>query len=440
MKKALVYLGFSVFILGLIISYDVTKCDGKVLMRPLISAISGDDDSYDTYDDYVVSDSLAVTPTVKTSMNSIKPTVAPTQEVTVEEKEVDSETEEDNVEFSSEKDPARGFEYYFSLLSEEERKVYNVMYEAFSKVESGNIMPTMDDATMNKIAGYIRMDHPEFFYVESMGYTHYTKGGVIQKTALSVKYTDSKTAINIDKENIEKVANQIIASFPAGADDYTKVKTVYEWIINNTDYVKGAKDNQNMKSVFIYHQSVCAGYAKALQYVLNKAGIPTIYVDGASLISGEGHAWNICFVNGEYYYVDVTWGDASYTANGYSGDERKSKINYDYLLVTTDEIERTHVMANDLILPPCNATADNYYIREGLFLTGYDHDAIAALFNRAYERGETSVSFKCANLEIYDQVRDILINQSGVFDFIRGDGSTISYVEDEEQRTICFWL
>lgn len=437
------YLGISVCILGLIISYDVTKCDGKVLMRPLIQALSGEEETdYDSYDgDYVISDTQPLKQqTPKTSMDQIKSGASPTQDVVVEEKEVD-EIEEETPDFTAQKDPARGFEYYFNLLSEDERKVYNVMYEAFSNVESGNVMPTMDEDAMNKIAGYIRMDHPEFFYVESMGYTHYTKGGIVQKTALSAKYSDSKTAISIDRDNMDKVVDQIIATIPAGADDYTKVKTVYEWIVNNTDYVKGAKDNQNMKSVFLYHQSVCAGYAKALQYVLNKVGIPTIYVDGTSLISGEGHAWNICFVDGEYYYVDVTWGDASYTANGYSGGENsKSKINYDYLLVTTDEIQRTHAMSNDLILPPCNATANNYYIREGLYLTGYDRDTIASLFNRAYEQGQSSVSFKCANLEIYDQVRGALIGQSEVFDFIRGDGATISYVEDEEQRTLCFWL
>ena len=38
MKRALVILAFSVLIFGLIISYDITQCDGQVLMRHFIKS------------------------------------------------------------------------------------------------------------------------------------------------------------------------------------------------------------------------------------------------------------------------------------------------------------------------------------------------------------------------------------------------------------------
>ena len=70
----------------------------------------------------------------------------------------------------------------------------------------------------------------------------------------------------------------------------------------------------------------------------------------------------------------------------------------------------------------------------------YDHDRLMQIFNDAYLKGESVVAFKCANLEVYDVMRRELISNNGVFDMLGSSAATISYVEDEAQRTLCFWL
>ena len=245
--------------------------------------------------------------------------------------------------------------------------------------------------------------------------------------------------LSFHKTRIDDLSDQILSLIPAGADDYTKAKVIYEWIIENTDYRLDAPDNQSMTSVFYNHQSVCAGYSRAYQYLLNKAGVDTTIVEGNSLISGENHAWNLVKLPDGYYYVDCTWGDASYMKNGFSG-EQVAGMNYDYLLVTTDEIKRTHSIALENLLPACTSTENNYYVREGLLFMDYDYDAIKSVFDTAISEGRQTVSFKCANLEVYDRIRRELISNNAIFDMLGEDASTISYVEDEEQRTLCFWL
>lgn len=422
MKKALIYLLISIFILGYIISYDITKCDGQVIMRHFIDYY---DSGKETSSDYVYP-KIEYVPQANDSDDSIRS----------EQSDSVTQNNQDRISFENEQD--RGYEYYFSQLEEDEKEVYRCMYEAYINVETGNTIPTVSKEKMNRVAGFIKMDHPELFYVEEMGYTNYTMGGQVQKTVIAARYSNAKAVIKMEQESIDRVVDELIASFPADADDYTKVKLTYKWVIDNTEYNSAAEDNQTIKSVFFSHQSVCAGYSRAMQYILNKAGVPTTIVDGVSLITGETHAWNLCLVNGNYYYLDATWGDASYQNKGY-GDNLNG-INYDYMLITTEELLRTHLMSDDLVLPLCLATADNYYVREGLFLEYYDYDRIAELFAKAYESGEDSIAFKFANIEIYDEARKNLITNGKVFDFLKGDYSTISYVEDEQQRTICFWL
>lgn len=440
MKKALVYLAFSILILGMIISYDVTKCDGQVIMRHFIHS-----DYEPSYEVPSVEDSQVEYVDVKPVIT--KPvSIDLEEEVVSEEVEVDEdELEEIEEELPEEEeevidDYSRGYEYYFGQLSDKEKAVYRVMYKAFSDVSSGNTIPTIDDEAMNRVASYIKLDHPEFFYIDSMGYTHYTLGGQIQKTVLAVTYTDSKTVIGMEKENIEQAARQVINSIPASADDYTKVKAVYDWVITSTDYNLQSRDNQNIKSVFLNGSSVCAGYARATQYLLNQLGIPTTMVEGNSLVTGENHAWNLCYADGNYYYVDTTWGDASYVGNDYEDTGVAADINYDYLLVTTEELNRTHVVSPNLKMPLCASMDDNYYVREGLYFTTADPGQLSAVFSNAYAQGKKTISFKCANLEIYDSFRNYLIRQNGIFDYLQGNTNAISYVENEEQRTLCFWL
>jgi len=436
-KKALFFLAFSILVFGFVISYDITKCDGQVIVKHFI---------HSDYEPALEGGYEYVAPTLETKKTDDASDFFGDPGIHMNETEISAdqlsddelEKEDEFVDHTAE-DASRGYEFYFALLSDKDKEVYRAMYKALSEIESGNAIPTVDEDTMNRVANYIRLDHPEFFYATDLGYTHYTMGGQVVKTVLAVKYNDSKASIRHDLDYIDMIADQILSSIPAGADDYTKAKMIYEWIILNTDYRTEAADNQNMNSVFFAHESVCAGYSRAFQYLMNRAGVDTTMVEGNSLITGESHAWNLCKLNDGYYYVDCTWGDASYMKNGFSG-EKVASLNYDYLLVTTDEIKRTHKISLEDRLPACNSTDNNYYVREGLYFMSYDPARIKELFDTAYSEGRDTVSFKCANLEVYDSIRHELITKNGIFDLLGSDAATISYVEDEEQRTLCFWL
>jgi hypothetical protein len=157
--------------------------------------------------------------------------------------------------------------------------------------------------------------------------------------------------------------------------------------------------------------------------------------------SGENHAWNLVKVNGAYYYVDVTWGDASYQSDASDWDNGYvPEINYDYLCVTTEQLQRTHTIQNYVPLPECTAEADNYYVRENTLFFEYDSEKMSLLFQKLGTEGYPDVTVKCNDADTYSSIYEALIEQQDIFDYLPEEKDTISYTLNEKQLSMTFWM
>lgn len=320
------------------------------------------------------------------------------------------------------------------------------------------------DEAVDRIFRCVLNDHPELFYVDGYSCTKYMRGEVIVSMEFSGTYTmDPETALE-RREAIEESAEAVLAGIEMDAAEYDRVKYVYDTIICSTDYDLNAPDNQNIYSVFVNRRSVCQGYAKAAQYLLNRLGIESTLVLG-TVDSGEGHAWNLVRVDGEYYYMDATWGDVSYQVEetagdgdaGFDGQEMPgdpdsdsrqqgdrnlsmAEINYDYLNVTTEEILRTHSIGGVVPMPVCEAVAANYYVREGAYFTSYDREQMERLFANIFARGQRDVSIKCADGECYQEIAAALIDGQEIFSYLEDADVSVAYAKNEKQLSLTFWV
>ncbi len=329
----------------------------------------------------------------------------------------------------------------FLRLSLEEQNVYTEILLSLLSLEKETTLSTKDTSLIDKAFRCVMLDHPEIFYVDGYKYTEYSHGETVDKIVFSGNYIYDKEEILTRREKIAQAAADIIAGVPDTMDEYEKAKYIYDTIIQNTEYDTAAVDNQNICSVLLNGRSVCQGYSKTIQYLLREMGMDCSLVIG-TVRGGDGHAWNLVSVNDNWYYLDATWGDAFYLfGDGTQAEKEKAaSVNYDYFCVTTEQLEQTHEIDMPVSLPICSTLADNYYVREGLYFEQYDETRIQELFATAMAEERETVTLKCADSIVYEEVYSELLDNKKIFDFVRTEDGYIAFTNNEEQYSITFWL
>lgn len=342
------------------------------------------------------------------------------------------------------------FTTYYDQLNDYQKQLYNALLEpianaeqelTFTNVNYYDFKNNIFDAIMA-----IHYDHPEYFWLRG-GYSFQASSSRFEETAdfkLSPIYYDyvsyffnasSKSAELT--EQVEKVAALAQAH---SNDDFERIVFVHDYLIENAYYDHDALDEYFSSShdpsceyifsaygCLVQGKTVCSGYAKAFQLIMQELGYDCIYVTGDA---GEAHGWNCVFLDGEGYFVDVTWDDPDLKQKGFSYEEPY----YNYMCIDSDALSKTHKLDTSMFdAPVCNASDYNYFIRSGYYAETYDFSTASTILSA--QSGQNAVHIQFGSLdELEKAYNELWLNSK--FKDIAGIADFSQYTYNEEHRTL----
>lgn len=305
-------------------------------------------------------------------------------------------------------------EYYFKQLTEEEQRAYRELLKGIRAREKEFYLTISDDDSIDRSYHAVLKDHPEIFWVHNREKIYKTTYSDSDYCVFTPGYTYTDSEIDEIQTAMDQSFQEVRALIPEDAGDYEKVRIVYTYVIDHTQYQTG-EDDQSIAGVFWKKSAVCAGYAGAVQYLLERLDIPCIYVDGSTKGSTEGHAWDIVKIGQEYYYVDATNGDQPDFLNGDAAQlEEHKTIIYDYLCPFPEEYEKTYTPSEELTVPACTAKDLDFYVLNQGYFEDYSWQDIYDYCKMRLDNGAAVVRFKFGSQEAFSEACQELLDDGVV--------------------------
>lgn len=145
-------------------------------------------------------------------------------------------------------------------------------------------------------------------------------------------YTDEQI-IEINNK-IDLLISKLIKN---NMSDIEKIRTIHDYIINNTKYdverAEQVKNNQNNSihisntayGVLFNGKAICGGYTDTMALFLDRLGFKNYKISSAT------HIWNVVLINNEWKHLDLTWDDPI--------SENRDILEHNFFLLSDEELE-----------------------------------------------------------------------------------------------------
>ena len=317
--------------------------------------------------------------------------------------------------------------FCYSQLNNSQKKVYiairDGILEYATEISSG--LGNFKHNDFDRIYNAVLADHPEFFWV-SDSYTYYSNGVSDDVSKIEPDYTMTDSEIETNKEKFDKLVQSLVAQTLSYTNKYDIVVAIHDYIVKHTDYNDdGDKLNSTAYGALIKNKAICSGYSKAFQYLLQQSGIKCCYVTG-EIANNEGHAWNIVTIDGDSFFVDVTFDDPVFAGGNNTGET----VFHNYFGLTDSQLQSTHSIYDTFDYPKCTTEDYDYYKYKGLYISGANVSLAESIISSAYQSGKSAAVMKFSDISSLNSIKDSIFNGKKIFEIIKSKNS-INYSIDE---------
>lgn len=300
----------------------------------------------------------------------------------------------------------------YENLNDEEKQLYDKIREAVENFEeSVSFDAPMPRETVRKIYRLVYAQERQLFWFSNVFYAPEKEISVY-----TLSYLFTKEAASVMRAELDLAASDILNGLPNDADTFEKLVYFHDRIVTGCEFSQTDVNSKSAYGVLVEGVGQCEGYAAAMAFLCSEAGIPNYMVTGSDA-DGATHAWNKVMLDGEWYNVDCTWDDPILKR------DQKDFVRHDYMLVTDAEIEGiTHFTNEELYsnIPPCTATAGNYFEKKGL-VYGTAAEAVEAMREQVKSAGlagKRETEFRLSNENEYFAALARLIDNGEMKDII----------------------
>lgn len=304
--------------------------------------------------------------------------------------------------FSAEFDNEQPFSVYnYERLNETEKKAYICIFENIGTHPKYIKVPKLTKEEFNNVYFAVKNDNPHMLcFSDSCNMVSFWSASFFE-----LNYTCSSEECDEKQREMFNEIENIVNNMPVYDNNFDKELYIHDYIALNCKYEESV-DSSNAYGCIVKKRAVCSGYSRAAMLLLDSVGIKSVLIGGTGNSPTQGqisHMWNIVWLGGETYHLDVTWDDPGPDEN----------ISHLYFNLSDEEIGTDHT--NFDFSRSCDAVRYNYFRYKGLYFDSYGKNQLATIQNSLLNNIESGINYleiRFSSVDAFEKAEKSVINGS----------------------------